>query len=205
MQRVSLSFNRYTDGDLESKVNNIISNLTGNTLFPSPVPSIAVLSAAAVAYSEALVIAKTGNRSAIAEKNSRRLQLIDVLRNIGSYVNFASGGDISAILTSGFSLTKEQSAVVIGKPENFRVVNGVNSGVLELMVNRVKGATAYLHEFTTDASLQTQGWISLASSSRKILISNLQAGVRYYCRVGVVGTRGQLVYSDMLSRIVILV
>lgn len=133
------------------------------------------------------------------------MQLIDVLRNIGSYVNFASGGDISAILTSGFSLTKEQSAVVIGKPENFRVVNGVNSGVLELMVNRVKGATAYLHEFTTDASLQTQGWISLASSSRKILISNLQAGVRYYCRVGVVGTRGQLVYSDMLSRIVILV
>lgn len=70
MQRVSLSFNRYTDGDLESKVNNIISNLTGNTLFPSPVPSIAVLSAAAVAYSEALVIAKTGNRSAIAEKTA---------------------------------------------------------------------------------------------------------------------------------------
>ncbi|MFT3844315.1 MAG: hypothetical protein QM725_04630 [Lacibacter sp.] len=203
MQRVSLSFNRYTDGDLESKVHTIISNLTGNTLFPSPVPSVAVLSAAAAAYSEALVTAKTGNRSAIAEKNSRRLQLIDVLRNIGSYVNFVSAGDISAILTSGFSLTKEQSAVVIGKPENFRVVNGVNSGDLELMVNRVKGATAYLHEFTTDASLQTQGWISLASSSRKLIISNLQAGVRYYCRVGVVGTRGQLVYSDQLSRIVI--
>lgn len=100
-------------------------------------------------------------------------------------------------------LVKQSQPAEINKSENLQVLNGVNSGELEVLVNRVKGATAYLHEYTTDDTAQTVNWVSVASTSRCIVFSNLQSGSKYYCRVGAVGPKGQLVYSDPVSRIVI--
>ena len=203
MSKVLINFERYSDGNLESKAHTIISNMSGNPYFPTPVPAIADVQTAAADYSAALIDAKTGSRAAVATKNDMREALTVLLRSMAGYVNFVANGDAAKLLTSGFDLSKESTSVIITKPENLQVMNGANAGELEVTVNRVKGATAYQHEYTADAAAPVVNWISIASTSRRIVFSNLQPGSKYYCRVGAVGPKGQLVYTDALARIVI--
>ncbi|MFT3844078.1 MAG: fibronectin type III domain-containing protein [Lacibacter sp.] len=203
MEKVLLNFDRLGDGNLESKTHTILSNMSGNPYFPTPVPALTDVTTAATDYSSALIDAKSGSRTAIANKNNMREALTVLLRSLANYVNFVADGDATKLLSSGFDVSKETVPSVITKPENLQVMNGANSGELEVMVNRVKGATAYLHEYTTDDTAQTVNWVSVASTSRRVVFSNLLPGSKYYCRVGAVGPKGQLVYSDAMPRIVI--
>lgn len=198
-----VNFYRLTDGDFESKTHTIISSLTGNASYPAPDPSLAAVTAAADAFTEALVKAGSGNRSDIAEKNARREELNNLLRNLADYVNFCAKGDRSILLTSGYSITRDPQTTVITKPENPEVINGNNSGELLVKVKGVKGAKAYMFEYTTDETQATQSWYSTSTSTSKFVFNNLTPGQKYFCRVGAVGPYGQLVYSDAIARIVI--
>lgn len=197
------NFRKYTDGAFESKVHTILSSMTGNANFPTPVPALAAVTTAAAAYSAALITASTGNRADIAIKNDRREELTALLRSLCTYVNLTANGDRSMLLGSGFDITKETEPTVITKPENLQVTNGVSSGELLVSVNAVKGAYAYLHEYTTDQTLAPTNWTSIASTTAKISIVDLQSGIKYYCRVGAVGPNKQLLYSDPIARIVV--
>ena len=195
------NFGRYSDSVLETKTQLILTSMTGNTSFPTPLPALTEVSAAATAYSTALVNAGTGNRIDISIKNTKREELVALLRRLAEYVSFTANNDRSILLSSGFDISKEPSSVTITKPENFRIENGPNSGQLKFIVDSVRGAKSYLHEYTTDDTLQPQNWQSNISTGSKLVVSNLQPGTKYYCRVGAVGGNDQLVYSDLVSRI----
>ena len=198
-----INFSQLNDGSFESKTHTIISNLTGNASYPTPDPTLAVVTAAADAYTAALVKAGSGNRSDVADKNAKREELTLLLRNLADYVNFCAKGDRSILLTSGYDITRDPQPTIITKPENPEVTNGSNSGQLQVRVKSVKGAKAYMFEYTTDDTMAAQSWYSTTSSAAKHLFDNLTPGQKYYCRVGAVGPYGQLVYSDAIARIVI--
>lgn len=195
------NFGKFTDGALESKCHTIISSLTGNAFFPTPVPSLTVIETAADDYSTALVNAGTGNRADIAVKNACREVLTNHLVDLARYLNFIAANQPEKLLTTGFDVSKEPAPVVITRPQNLKVVQGVGTGELLVSVKAVKGAVAYLHEYSTDASLAPGSWVSAPGSSSKMLLSNLVPGTLYYCRVGAVGRNDQLLYSDVVSRI----
>ena len=201
MTKALTSFNKYSDAVLESKTHSIISSMTGNANFTTPVPALATLGAAATAYSAALIKAATGNRVDIADKNERRAALIALLRSLATYVNLTANGDRSMLISSGLELSKEQEPVTISKPENLQVVNGISPGELIVSINAVKGAYAYLHQYTTDENMAPNSWINNPSTTSKIILSNLQSGTKYICRVGALGTNDQLLYSDPVARI----
>ena len=203
MKKVLSSFSKYTDGDFESKAHTIISSMTGNAFFPTPVPALATLQTASDAYSDALIKASTGNRSDIAAKNEKREALTGLLRSLSTYVNLTANGDATMLLSSGFDVSKDREPVVITKPENLKVENGNSSGELLVSVTAVKGAYAYLHEYTSDATMAPQSWVSTPATSCKGVFNNLTPGMKYYCRVGAVSSNGQLLYSDAISRIAI--
>lgn len=203
MTRSLSNFRKYSDGAFESKVHTILSSMTDNANFPTPVPALATVTAAAAAYSAALITASTGIRAGIAIKNDRRDDLTGLLRSLCTYVNLTANGDRSMLLSSGFDITKETEPTVITKPENLQVANGVSSGELLVSVNAVKGAYAYMHEYTTDQTMPPNSWVTIASTTAKISITNLQSGIKYFCRVGAVGPNNQLLYSDPIARIVV--
>ena len=203
MKRTTNSFTSLSDGNLESKTHSIISSLTGNAYFPTPVPALTVVQTAADNYNAALVKAGTGNRADAAEKNARRAELENVLRSLCTYVNLTANGDVVKLLTSGFDINKDPQPVVLTRPENLRVVNGVASGTLLMSVKAVKGAYAYFHEYSTDATLAPGSWVSTTGTTSRMQFVNLQPGTVYYCRVGVMGTNNQLLYCDPVSRMVI--
>ena len=203
INKVLIDFAKYTDGDFESKARTIITNMTGNAAFPTPSPTLLVVTGATDDYSEALAAASTGNRSDVADKNEKRQALTVLLRSLASYINFTAAGDRAVLLTTGFNVSKEKEPIIITKPWNLQVTNGMNAGDLHVSVRAVKGARSYVHEYTNDTGLAAGNWESTTSSQSKITFSGLEAGKTYHCRVAAVGTKGQLVYSDTLSRIVI--
>lgn len=194
---------RYSDADLEAKTHTIINNLTGNPVFTTPVPTLSVVEDASEVYSGALLDASTGNRSKIAVKNASREALVLLLRQLCVYVNLTANGNAAELLTSGFDVSKDPEPAVISKPENLKVENGVSSGELLMSIKKVKGAYAYLHEYTSDAAMAPASWVSTPSTACKIIFSNLLPGTKYYCRVGAIGANDQLLYSDTISRIVV--
>ena len=203
MKKAISNFSKLSDGNLESKTHSIISNMTGNANFPTPVPTLNELEAAADNYSSALVKALTGNRTDVADKNAKRAALLDLLRSWGLYVNLTANGDASMILSSGFDISKDPQPVVLTRPENVRVDYGTAPGSLLLSVKAVKGAYAYFHEYTTDATMAPNSWVSTSGTTSKLEFTNLQPGTTYYCRVGVIGTNNQVLYSDAVSRMAV--
>jgi hypothetical protein len=203
MTKSLTNFASLSDSALESKTQLIISSLTGNASFPTPTPALTALQTAFDAYQETLVKAGTGNRVDIAEKNAARVVVINLLRSLCTYVNLTANGNRAMLLSSGFSISKDREPIIIAKPENLKIENGLSSGELLLSVTAVKGASAYLHEYTTDATLAPQSWVSTTTTVSKAVIDNLQPGTLYYCRVGAVGSNGQLLYSDAASRMAI--
>lgn len=203
MKKATFNFAKLSDGNLESKTHEILLLMTGNANFPTPVPALADVTAAAAAYSAALAKAGTGNRIDVADKNAKREILIGLLRSLCRYVNLVADGDATMILSSGFGISKDPQPVVLTRPENIRVENGVASGSLLVSVKAVKGAYAYFHEYTTDATMAPGSWVSTTGTTSKMQFSNLQPGTIYFCRVGAVGTNNQLLYSDPVSRMVV--
>jgi hypothetical protein len=203
MKKATTSFASLSDGNLESKTHEILTSMTGNTNFPTPIPALADVTTAADAYTAALAKAGTGNRIDVADKNAKRETLIGLLRSLSTYVNLVAKGDAAMILSSGFNISKDRQPVALTKPENLRVENGLGSGQLFVTVKAVKGAYAYLHEYTTDATLAPGSWVTTNSTASRYTFNNLQPGTLYYCRVGAVGSNNQLLYSDAVSRMVI--
>jgi len=203
MNKVLINFSRYSDGGFQSKVQTIISSMTENPNFPTPIPSVADITNGYEDYTEALDAARTGNHADIAAKNTIRQGLTDQLRSMAANVNSTADGDRSKLLTSGFDVSKEKEPVVITKPENLQVSNGINAGDLNVSVKRVKGATSYVHEYATPEAMAANNWQAVTTTMSKITYNNLQTGQSYYCRVAAIGAKGQIVYSDAVSRMVV--
>ena len=203
MEKALLSFAALSDGNLLARSQAITTSLTGNPDFPTTVPAIADVADMVSNFAEALAIAASGNRAAIADKNEKKQALIETLRQLAANITSTANGDRTMLLTTGFDISKEREPVVITKPENLQVTNGMNAGDLVVSVNAVKGAKAYMYEYTTDATQQENSWVATTSSKSKITFSDLEAGKTYYCRVAAVGAKGQIVYTDPVSRIVI--
>jgi hypothetical protein len=117
-------------------------------------------------------------------------------------VLFCAKGNRVIALSSGFSLSKQpEPTPPLSKPENLRVEAGINPGELDIRVANVKNAISYMHQVSTDPTLAEASWKSVTSSTSQALIVNLQPGTKYYCRVGAIGSKKQLVYSDVVSRV----
>ncbi len=143
------------------------------------------------------------DRLQIAIKNQKREALIALLHQWADYVLFISKGDNAVAMSSGFTIGKTPSpAPPLTKPENFRIENGINPGELLNKVDSVSRGRGYLFQYATDAMLAEENWQSVPSSRTSCIIANLVPGTKYNCRVAVLGAKDQLLYSDIVSRIV---
>lgn len=106
--------------------------------------------------------------------------------------------------TSGFSFAKIPAPKPpILKPQNLKVMNSNQSGQMDVSIDAVAGALAYVYQYIADADLPTGNWSSNTCSQRKCTITGLTPGTLYHWRVAAVGTKGQILYSDTISRIAV--
>src|SRR5947207_2826398 len=107
LQKVSISFTRFSDADFLNKAEHILTSMTGNPAFTNPVPSLAELQAAIAKYSQDLIAAEGLGRTNVAEKTKSRLALEAVVSQLGMYVMFVANGDKAILTSSGYTLNKD--------------------------------------------------------------------------------------------------
>ena len=200
---ITNGFAKMSDSNLVTKAQKVYTAMFENENFTSPEPSLQVLKALLAAFEEAIYDARDADRLKLAIKNQRRVELITGLHMLADYVLFKSNGNSVVALSSGFTISKEPSPTPpITKPQNLRVMQGVNPAELLSKINRVKGGVSYLHQYATDDMLAKDMWQSVPSSKTTCIIANLTPGTKYNCRVAVLGVKDQLLYSDIVTRIV---
>ncbi|RYE34044.1 MAG: hypothetical protein EOP42_07820 [Sphingobacteriaceae bacterium] len=205
MKNVTLikDYSKLSESNLDLKGGKIIAALTGNPDFPATVPTLADFAVVKNAYSANLVAATNGDRAAIAMKNQDRDTLLGSMRMLAINLEGLAQGNTAKLVSTGFDLAANgESVPAIAAPTNFRLTDGLNAGELKTLVKGVDRAIMYSHEYSLTPPDADTAWTTWVCSSVSNTFTGLPAGTRVYARVGALGRKDQLVYSDILSRIV---
>ena len=101
--KVSLSFNRLSDGDLSAFTNNVITSMSGNTAFSKPPVAYTDMSKLLDAFDKAVAAAIDGGTASTAAKNAARDELLAALQKLSAYAQIVADGELAVLLASGFS------------------------------------------------------------------------------------------------------
>ena len=198
---IIMPFERLTDSKLLTKAMDILASMTGNDFFPTPTPALTAVSDAITAFQDALTGASTRDRTKVILKNRARVDLIAVLKSMGNYVTFTANGDSAMIGSTAFDTRRVPQPIIVTKP-TARVELGVNSGELTNMAAIAGGGRSFVHQYTADPLTEASVWQSFTSTSRKFTFTGLEKTKIFWCRVGIVGAKGQLIFSDPVSKVV---
>ncbi|MEO8068255.1 MAG: fibronectin type III domain-containing protein [Flavobacteriales bacterium] len=199
---VRLGFTGVTSTALVEKGRNHVTMLTGNIAFPTPTPTLLVITAAC----NALDVANQAydfNRGKL-EKQTRDTAftaLKDLLRELGGYVQANCNGDKDLILSTGFDTRRPNDPVgPLNAPQNLRVIVAPYPGRLEVRWNGVRGRLLYQLYYTDKDPLEPGGWkLLLQSSKNRHTIENLVSNATYTFRTVALGTAGPSPVSDIAS------
>jgi hypothetical protein len=198
-QKISLSFIKYSDADFQTKAAFILTSMTGNPAFTTPVPTLAEVQAAVTKYSEDLTAAAGLGRNNVAQKNKSRSDLEGLLAQLGMYVMFVANGDAAILTSSGYTLTKMPEPAYISNPGNVTLENGVTSGEMVGSVKNVNTAKLYFHEIADQLPTQDTAWTRNQSSRSRYVFTGLTPGKQYWVRVAAAGTGEQIAYSTIAT------
>lgn len=194
---------KLSESNLDLKGGKIIAALTGNADFPTTMPSLADFTTVKNTYSTNLVAASNGDRAAIAMKNQDKDSLLGAMRLLAINIEGLAQGNQAKMVSSGFDVAANGDSVpAMGPPTNFKVSDGLNADEIKTSVKGVERAIMYSHEYALSLPDPDTSWTTWVSSSVSYVFTDLPGGTRVYARVGAIGRKEQLVYSDVLSRIV---
>jgi hypothetical protein len=200
MAKPKLSLHTKSPLEKVQKTEDIVSALTGNASFSTPIPSLATLTAKADALSakvSAREAAKMALDEALSGLNTAEAQLDADLMSLMAYVESASGGDEAKILSAGFEI-KGKAAPIGAMPQ----VEGLDSSIgdaegrIILRWKSVKGAKTYEIQTCPDP-ITAAGWKAAGLSTKaSLILDGLPTGGRCWFRVRAIGSAGPGPWSD---------
>lgn len=198
--KVLINFKPYSDPALATFAQTIVTCMTGNAHFTTPVPALTVLSTAITAFNAAITAASSGNHADMELKDQKRKALDVVLHQLALYVEAQSAGDAAIMMSAGFKTSKDPAPVgPLPKPIGFQVLPK-GKGEMKLALDKVNGASSYQFEYKQVAATE---WIQKTSTKAKILLLGLESGKEYNFRIVPIGTSDVREYSDEISSFVL--
>jgi hypothetical protein len=195
-----------TDGDvlLINDVSVILLAMGNNVvIYDKPAPELTVIQSALDDFSTAEAATADVGPSATSKKKNLRLLLVNLVRQLASYVTVACKGDMTNLILSGFPPQKPVRTPigVLAAPQNLIVAHGMLSGELDAKVNPVFGASTY--NWTCTAA--TPGAVAQTgqSTAASFAFSGLTPGVSYTITANAVGAAGPSNWSNPASLIAI--
>lgn len=201
IRRVIKTFKRLTDANLLAFGQNVTGKMNAAVAtFPNPVPSLEKINSELANYAELLQTSATRDKVQVHLKNMSKFNLNQMLSQLADYVNTTTT-DAALLASSGFELNKLPQPITITAPENSTLTDGGGTGQLLFKFKAVRGASSYLFQYTSDATLEESSWISIPATTTSYTFTGLTKGTTYYCRVLAVGANQQLKASIVLNRI----
>ncbi|MDB5193143.1 MAG: hypothetical protein JWQ96_2706 [Segetibacter sp.] len=191
-----------TEANLLVKATSIVTHCTGNNYFTDIQTTVTAVGAARTAYGSALDAAKTGDKTSIAIKDAKKLELIVWLRKLVDQVSAIASGDLVILKSSDIPLAKDREpSPLLTKPNPPILSAGFNLGEVTSEGASGKGIKATMHMITPDPLTSESVWRSVVTTSRKHTFTNLESGKRSWYKQALVGVKDQYVESDPVSYI----
>jgi hypothetical protein len=197
--RVAVSFLQVgKDSDLLVDSARILTMLTGNPAYPTPEPTLAVITTARNSFAAAVTAARD-SRIGVKARVQQRANLVALLRTLAHDVQMASGGDLPTLLSSGFPAQRTRAPVgELPAPANLRLSRGKVSGQVIARCDRIERAGAYLWRYALSSTPTT--WLQVVTTvSAKAVFTSLAPTASYLAQVSVVGSAGQGNWSDVAT------
>ena len=171
------STSKYTDAGISTKTTYIVDQMTDNTKFAEPSPTLKVVTDANNEYIASLGKVEYGSKADTVIKNNLRAALIVLLKQLADYVQTTSNGDEAIILSSGFDVNKKPAMVgQLDKPAGFTVKPGKNKGSVIASCNAVNNANFYEFEYMELPATPNSMWIQKTCTKSKLEIDGLISG-----------------------------
>lgn len=199
---VSLSFGKLPDDTLIVFATTVLAQLFAQAAYANPPVTPAQLNPAIIAFSAAKVAQSNGGKSATAEKNLRREELLALLQKLAYFVQVACNNSLPLLLDSGFEAASNNRAQSpLPKPSLTRIVPGM-SGQALVTATADRNARGYEIIVAEIDESGTPGPFRPAvtrTSSRNILIDALNPGRLYaYQGRAIGGLTGFSDWSDVV-------
>ena len=211
--KLIVSLDRLSEVEYLAKTGTILAALTGNPNYSEPwivqVPTLQQLASAYNDYQTAYHDALTKDTLKIALRDSFRVVLTALLKQLAPYLEVVAQGNIKILSTTGYDLrhdiTHTQGSDPLPPPDNFQVTYGVISGTLIARVAQLAGAASYDVQITQGDPMIESNWQHFISSKNcsHILLEGLIPTQTYWLRIRGVGGNGLGAWSSLLSIIVV--
>src|SRR5664279_5622044 len=183
LRKVVKTFKQFADAKLLTFAQNVTTSMANAVVvFPTPAPTLTDVNTAIGNYAELLQLAADRSKVQVVLKNQAKQALLALLSQLADYVNLTGQGDEGVLVQSGFDLNKVPQLASLKAPTRVMVLDGGNSGELLLKFKSVAGASSYLFQYTTNALLPEDGWVSIAATTTSYTFTGLTKGATYYCR-----------------------
>jgi hypothetical protein len=203
MQHIIRStYKKERDGDLSMTIKRVLGNTENNPNFPNPPEALAKLKKLSPEYDDSVVNAKGREKEMVAIKKAKKAEAITLLTEVASYVTLVCNGDEALLLNSGFDISgqtgEQQSMPAIQK----LIVELGPPGEVTIRVKRIRGARAYMHQYTTEPPSSESVWTSEGSTNAYITFRGLKSYTKYWFRIVALGPNGQTVSSPVDFRVI---
>lgn len=197
MSKVKMGFNRLTVPSKIEKSRLVISRITGNAVYPAPVPSVIDLTSATDAVEVAYTESRNRDKEKMAILRQRVSELDYLISQMAAYVQQASGGDELKILSSGFDVRKEPEpkSDTAGEVINLRLSDGAVNGKVRVDFDRASNAVLYVvsvSESGDPEKVEPKGFTSKTFKE----IGDYSAGTKICVRVMALGRENPGTPSD---------
>ncbi len=203
--KISTSFGKYADADLATKAQHIVTSLTGNAAYPTPVPALTAVQTATDNFTTALANMGDGGKQTTLIKNQARQTLEQLLNQLALYVQMQGGSNAITLQSSGYDLQKGHTTPVgiLSKPGNVKIVPGPVPGSVKVSFDAIYGANTYLFQYAETPVTDATVWEDLYDGKCTKIISELTSGKQYAFTVAGIGTDPTIVYSDVITSFVL--
>jgi hypothetical protein len=204
--RALLGFVGMSDGAVLSRAMAVLTGLTGNAKFPNPPVDLATLKSAAESFQATIADALDGGKKAIATKNKQRAVVIQMLRQLATYVEANCNQDVAIFTSSGFevaSTTRTMTPQPLTQPGIQNIAHGINSGQLVVRIKALPKARSYELRYGALVNGAVPGqWTTVTITSVRggVPVNELTPGATYAFQVRALGNQGYTDWSDLATR-----
>ena len=207
--KLMINFDQMNEPNFLAKSGTIVSSVTANVNYAEPwatqVPSLTVFTAAQADYEKAYHDALTKDINKVSIRESRRLSLTDMLKQLAVYFELVAQGSVTKLETTGYDLRHDSTHTSginpLPAPADFKIARGALPGTVDISVTRLDGAGSYDVQMTELDPLVEANWKHVLSSktATHIQLTHLIATKTYWVRVRGIGTNGMGVFTEPLS------
>jgi hypothetical protein len=202
MEDVILTSYKYLrDGDTVLAGYRVVEKMENNPDFSDAPPALAATKKLLPDVLAAVNNAKGRDVEAIQLKNNLKDELVGLLTELADYVTLKCKGDRLKLLSSGFPISGASSTQVEQVIEKLEVDLGA-PGQATTTVKRLRGARAYMHQYTTETPVAETVWHNEAGKLPSHTFSGLKSMEKYWFRVVAVAADGENIISPVVWRVI---